>query len=181
MKKLAALVAIVLVLLPASTLLAFSFGIGPPEVDFEVTADGSTVVAFYVTSDFNGSLEVSLEDIPLDFEPKEVAIAAGDSNKKVEITFYGDQSLGTNTYEGKVRFLAMTGGNVATGVKIRATVNHTVDQPEEPYVPPGQNNSSSSQTSSGDDELPIIPVVGLLCGTAVIITLILVKNRSKKT
>ena len=28
--------------------------------------------------------------------------------------------------EGKIRFLALTGGTVATGIKVKATVNHIV-------------------------------------------------------
>lgn len=126
MRKLAAsLVAAILLLLYTAPGLAQGLGISPPTVEFDVPADGSAVVEFLVY-DFTGDLEISLEDIPLTVEPETVHVIASGEGTPVELTFYGNESLGSQVFEGKIRFLALTGGTVATGIKVRATVNHIV-------------------------------------------------------
>ncbi|GAI27207.1 unnamed protein product, partial [marine sediment metagenome] len=99
--------------------LAAGFGISPAEVEFEVAADGSTKVQFLVY-DFTGDLKISLENIPLRVEPTTVPVTAPAEGTRIVLTFYGDESLGSKIYQGKIRFLAMTGGMVAMGIKVRA-------------------------------------------------------------
>jgi len=133
------LITITLLLL-ATPVLAAGFAIGPPEIELEVPANGSAVATFYVTSDFDGELQVSLEDIPLRVEPTTIPITKSDDNREVQLTFYGNESLGSQVFDGKVRFLALTGGNVATGVKVKATVNHIVaGQPLPPQTGGGES------------------------------------------
>lgn len=120
-KLVASLAAAILLLLCAAPALAL--GISPPTVEFDVPANGSATVEFFVY-DFTGDLEISLEDISLTVEPETVHVTASEEGTPVELTFYGNESLGSQIFEGKIRFLALTGGTVATGIKVRATVNH---------------------------------------------------------
>ena len=102
-----------------------ALGVSPGIVEFAVPADGSTTVEFLVY-DFTGDLEISLEDIPLRVEPETVYVTASEGGSPIELTFYGDPSLSSQVFNGKIRFLGLTGGTVATGIKVRATVNHIV-------------------------------------------------------
>ncbi len=123
------------VMLSATPVLAASMAIGPPSVEFSVPANGSTEVEFY-TSDFSGKLNISLENIPLKVEPTTIAVKDGD---KVILTFYGDESLGSQVFDGEIRFLAIIGDSVGMGIKVKAKV--TVEGPslppktEEPVSP----------------------------------------------
>lgn len=124
MKRVVALLAAV-VLLAVCAIPVLAFGISPAAVEFDVPAEDSTTQTFTVY-DFGGDLQVSLENIPLKVEPTTVSVAAGDEGTTVELTFYGDETLGSQVYTGYVRFLAMTGGTIATGIKVKAKVNHIV-------------------------------------------------------
>ncbi|GAH61464.1 unnamed protein product, partial [marine sediment metagenome] len=166
--------------------LAAGLSISPPSVEFDVPANGSAEVEFLVY-DFTGDLEISLEDIPLRVEPTTVPVTAEEGGTRVVLTFYGDDSLGSEIYEGKIRFLAMTGGTVAMGIKVRATVNHiATGQPEEvtsgpeespPEQAPTEESEQPSATPSGGSSFPVLPVAGIAAGTIIIITLIVVIAR----
>ncbi|GAI96024.1 unnamed protein product, partial [marine sediment metagenome] len=141
----------------------------------------------------------SLEVIPLRVEPTTVPVTAKEGGTRVILTFYGDESLGSEIYEGKIRFLAMTGGTVAMGIKVRATVNHiATGQPEEavespteqspeeatsgpeespPEQAPTEESEQSSPTPSESSSFPVLPVAGIAAGTIIIITLIVVIAR----
>jgi len=148
-KKIAALaIAVMLILLCAAPALAL--GISPPSIEFDVPAEGSAKVEFAVY-DFTGDLQVSLEDIPLRVEPTTVSVAAGDEGTTVELTFYGDKSLGSKIYKGKIRFLAMTGGTVATGIKVRATVTNLVEG-EPPVLALPEESQPTATTSTATNE-----------------------------
>lgn len=125
MKKFAVLlITIVLLLFSITTpLFAASLSISPPVVAFDVFANGSATVEFIVYG-FTGNLEISLEDIPLKVEPITIPVKDIGSGTKIVLNFYGDKSLGNQVYNGKIRFLAMTGGSVAMGIKVKATINH---------------------------------------------------------
>ncbi|MBA7634878.1 hypothetical protein ES703_42476 [subsurface metagenome] len=173
------LTAVSLMFLCATPVLATGLGISPPSVEFDVLANGSTKVEFLVY-DFTGDLEISLEDIPLRVEPTIVPVTATEGGTRVVLTFYGDESLGSEIYEGKIRFLAMTGGTVAMGIKVRATVNHiATGQPEE--VVSGPEESPPEQSSlTPSSSFPVIPVAGIAAGTIIIITLIIVIARRSR-
>lgn len=104
-------------------------------MELEVPANGSAVATFYVTSDFDGELQVSLEDIPLRVEPTTIPITKSDDNREVELTFYGNESLGQQTFDGEVRFLALTGGNIASGIIIGAKVTNVVEEQQSRTFP----------------------------------------------
>lgn len=119
-------------------MLAAGFGISPPSVEFDVPANGNTQMEFLVYN-FTGDLQVSLEDIPLRVEPEIVPVDVGEEGCKVLLTFYGDESLGSQVFNGKIRFLALTSGNVAIGIKVKATINHIVAGQPLPQTTPQES------------------------------------------
>jgi hypothetical protein len=196
-------IATAVALLCATPVLAAGLSISPGVVEFNVPADGSTTVEFIVY-EFTGNLEISLEDIPLTVEPTTVSVTK-EGGTRVVLTFYGDESLGSQVFNGKIRFLALTGGTVAMGIKVRATVNHIASgQPlpeetpppkETPPAPPGQpvpqTPPQESPTppglppgpppaTSGTTEWPIIPLAGIAAGTAIVITIIVMVAKRKR-
>ena len=103
---------------------ADALGIGPPSFEMDLQMDGSNSTKFFITSDgLSGELIVGMEDLPFRIEPLRINMSSGDANTPVELTFYGNATLDPGVYEGKVTFLAMTGGNVAVGIKIKAKIN----------------------------------------------------------
>jgi len=201
MKKfIAVFVGVALVLLCATPALAAGFSLSPAEVEFDVPADGSAEVEFLVY-DFTGDLVISLEDIPLRVEPQTVHVSASAEGTPVELTFYGDESLGSQVFNGTILFLASSSGNIAFGVGVIATVNHIAtgeppleEAPEENVPveesspeqtppeesPPEQAPTGESEQSSptpGSSSFPVLPVVGIVAGAAIIITLIVVIAR----
>lgn len=190
MKRVIALfTAITLSVLCALPVLAQGLGISPPSVEFDAPADGSTEVEFLVY-DFTGDLEISLEGIPLRVEPTTVSVTAKEEGSKVVLTFYGDESLESQVFTGKIRFLAMTGDTVAMGIKVKATINHiaagqplpeTTPPETMPNTPPAGESASPTPPapSSGAAQLPIIPLAGIAAGAAVVITLIVVLARRR--
>ena len=72
------------------------------------------------------------------------------------ITIYGDSSLGSQVYDGYVRFLGLSGETVAVAVKIKATVTHIVEgQPvpepvaQETTTTVAEENQEMAATSPG--------------------------------
>jgi hypothetical protein len=181
-RVIASFTAITLIFLCALPALAQGLGISPPSVEFDVPANGKTEVEFLVY-DFTGNLEISLEDIPLRVEPTTVPVTAKEEGTTVVLTFYGDESVGSQVFNGKIRFLAMTGGTVAMGIKVKATINHmaggelpqTTPQESPPPAPPGPPPATSGAT-----EWPIIPLAGIAAGTAIVLTLIVVVARRRR-
>ncbi|KKM23201.1 hypothetical protein LCGC14_1617560, partial [marine sediment metagenome] len=188
-------------LLLAAPVLAAGLAISPPTVEFDVPADGSAEVEFLVY-DFTGDLEISLEDIPLRVEPTTVPVTAKEEGTKVVLAFYGDESLGAQVFNGKIRFLALTGGTVAMGIKVRATINHIAagpleeapapteeSMPEEAPIPAEQAPAPPTPAPATSlpvppvpaperaTEFPIVPVAGIAAGLAIVITLIVVFGR----
>ncbi len=114
---------------------AEALGIGPPFFDLDLQIDGSNSRKFYITSDgLEGQLIVGMEDLPFRVEPLTINISRSDVNLPVEITFYGNETLDPGIYEGKITFLASTGGFVTVGIKIKATINLFELVPEIPGV-----------------------------------------------
>ena len=184
MKRLLAvfITAAALALLCATPVLAAGLSISPGIVEFDVPADGSTEVEFLVY-DFNGDLEISLENIPLRVEPTTVSVTAKEGGTKVVLTFYGDESLGPQVFNGKIRFLALTGGTVAMGIKVRATVNHIAAGEQVPEEAPPAEEGASEQTppaQAGTTELNIPLLAAIAAGTAIVITLIVVLARRRR-
>jgi len=172
MKKVIAVLAAVLVTCLFAIPVMAQLALSPATVTVDVPADGSSQLEFTVY-DFSGDLEIDLEDIPLTVEPAEISVTAGAEGSKVVVTLHGDETLSAQTYEGFIRFLARTGGMVAMGIKVRATVNHTTDQ--EP--PPSEGEDPPPATPT---ELPILQLAGIAAGTAITIALIVVLARRRR-
>ena len=93
---------------------------------------GSNSTTVYITSDgLMGELIVGKEDLPFRIEPSRINMTRDEVNVPVEITFYGNETLEPGVYEGMVTFIAYTGGFVAVGIKIRATINLLSEAQEE--------------------------------------------------
>ena len=103
---------------------AEALGIGPTSFEMDLQIDGSNSTTFYITSDgIIGELIVGKETLPFRIEPSTINMTSDDENMPVEITFYGNRTIEPGVYEGKVTFLAMTGGFVAVGIKVKAKIN----------------------------------------------------------
>jgi hypothetical protein len=178
------LIAVLLVVLCAAPVLAAGLTISPPSVEFDVPADGSQQVEFLVY-DFTGDLEISLEGIPLKVEPTIVTVTAKEEGSEVVLTFYGDESLGSQVYNGKIRFLALTGSTVAMGIKVKATINHIASgqplpqtTPQESPMPPAPPRPPPA--TWGTTEWPIVPLAAIAAGTAIVITLVVALARRRR-
>jgi hypothetical protein len=112
-------------LLLAAPVLSASLGISPSYTELEVPGNGSATADFQVYY-FTGDLQISLVDIPLTVEPTTIHIESSDEPTDIQLTFYGNETLGSHTYDGYVRFLGMTGGTVAVAVKVKAKVTNVV-------------------------------------------------------
>jgi len=130
---------------------ATSLTISPPTVELEVPADGSAKVEFS-TYDFSGKLNISLENIPLKVEPTTVSVEKGD---KVALTFYGDESLGSRAYDGKIRFLAIIGNSVGMGIKVKARIINLVEG--QPVVEEPETESLPAETEEPAPPEPTTP------------------------
>ncbi len=124
MKKLICLLAIIPILI-AAPVLAASLGVSPPYTWLEVPGNGTATADFQVYY-FDGDLQVSLVDIPLRVEPTTIHVESSDEPADIQLTFYGNESLGSQVYEGYVRFLGMSGGNVGVAVKVKTDIDHLV-------------------------------------------------------
>lgn len=154
---------------------AVDLGVGPESVEFEVPCDNCTNVSFFISSENNVNLEISLEDIPLDFEPKLILVPKGSTNKEVIITFYGDESLGSVQYEGKVRFMALNRSDNTADIKINAKVNHTLSNQGMADVSTKPDENGAVQTN--DDELPFSPIAGSILFASIIIIIAIIAKR----
>lgn len=182
-------------LLAATPALAVSLGVSPPSVEFDIPADGNTQVEFVIYN-LTGDLQISLEDIPLRVEPEIIPVATGEEGYKVSLTFYGDESLGSQVFEGKIRFLGISGGNVAAGIKVKAIINHIAtgqplpsaatpagpEEPAEPAEPAGEAPTPPRPPSAPQTEgFPVIPVAGIAAGAAILITIIVLVVRRRRS
>jgi len=103
---------------------AEALGIGPSLIELDLIIKGSNSTTIYFRSDgVEGELVIGKENLPFRIEPSSVNMSKDDNYRAVELTFYGNETLEPGVYEGKVTFVAQTGGFVAVGIKIRARIN----------------------------------------------------------
>ncbi len=199
----AALAVLVLVLAVTSPALAVSLGVSPSHSELEVPADGSATANFKVHY-YSGDLKISLVDIPLRVEPETIHIESSSEPTIVELTIYGDESLGSRIYDGYVRFLGVSGEMVAAAVEVKAKITNLVagetpvpatpeesqpllevasPVPEEspaeapPPTPPALAPAPPAPPTPGTTQLNIPLLAGIAAGTAIIIALIVVLAR----
>lgn len=136
MKKLVViLLALAAVLVMATPARAASLGISPPRVELEVPADGSVTVDFQIYY-FSGDIQIVVIDIPLKVTPETINVNAIGGPQDIELTIYGDQSLGSRIYTGYIRFIGMGGDAVAVGVQAKARITNLVAGQEPVLVTP---------------------------------------------
>ncbi|MFO8010651.1 MAG: hypothetical protein R6U89_07555 [Dehalococcoidia bacterium] len=176
-----------------SPALSASLGISPSSVEIDVPGDGSVTAdlkAYY----FSGDIEVTLVDIPLEVEPKVLHVDALNEPDDIQVTIYGDESLGSQIYNGYIKFVGMSGDMIAIAVQVKARVTHIVEGqpvPEEPEQQPEQKSNPEENTLDGtaneasipqemegnpsnseSNDWPVIPVAGIAAGAIVAIALI---------
>ncbi|MFC1947577.1 hypothetical protein ACFLXY_06640 [Chloroflexota bacterium] len=108
------------------TALAASLGVSPSNIEVEVPADGSSQIDLQVHF-YKGDVQVSLVDIPLRIEPEIFQVDALEEPEDINLTIYGDKSLGSQVYEGYIRFMGVSNEMIAIAVKIRGTITHIVE------------------------------------------------------
>lgn len=150
-----------------------AFSVGPASVDVALPAEGTATALVYITSDFDGELTVGLEDLPFRVQPERVLISMGDSNKPVELTFYGDGSVESGTYFGKVTFLTYASENVAYGVKIKANVTHTGGSGEKA----GDNEEEGDSVIDAIANNYLIVILGVLVVVALVTGVLIGRRR----
>ena len=160
---------------------AEALGIGPPSFELDLQMDGSNSTTFYITSDgLTGELIVGKEGLPFRIEPSQINMTKDDVNAAVELTFYGNETLDPGVYEGKVTFLAMTGGFVAMGIKVRAKINllgDVVEVQEENPEPDEASDPELEASLEGEQEesVGLSPyVIGGVAGGAIAVCLAIV-------
>lgn len=181
MKRLAAkilfpvlLVLLITMPLPAS---AAGFSLSPAKVEFDVPAQGSAVQKFVIYN-FSGELEVSLKDIPLRVEPKTVPVNAGKEGAIIELTFYGDESLDGQDFEGQIRFRGKISSSVNIGYIVKAKVHQIAStqppsqaQAQQPVAPSEKQSSSVNSWRAPVVIAVVAIVVGLLAAVVIILAI----------
>ena len=81
------------------------FAVGPAKLYVTVPANGSNSTYVYITSHVDGELVVGTENLTFSIEPATIPITPTDRNRKVELTVYGNTSLATGQYVGKLTLL----------------------------------------------------------------------------
>ena len=119
-------VAMLMVASPALASLGVSLGVSPPSVELEVPGNGS-VTANVKVHYFSGDVNISLVDIPLRVEPETIHVEATSEPVTVELTIYGDDTLGSQVYDGFILLIAMSGGAATGAVQIIAQISNIVE------------------------------------------------------
>jgi len=125
LKAILGCIVVIGILLISSPVLALSIGVSPIQIELEVPSGGSTTVDVKIHY-FDGDVQISLIDIPLRIEPEVISVEASESPVEVELTIYGDSSLGSKIYDGYIRFIAVSGGAATGGVQVIAKITNIV-------------------------------------------------------
>lgn len=169
--------------------LALSIGVSPTHIEFEVPSTGSATIKVKIHY-FDGDVNISLIDIPLRIEPETVNVKALNEPVEIELTIYGDKSLGSQIYNGYIRFIAVSGGAATGGVQVIAKITNLVEgeipmqavpeevqETEEILTEEASTGESEESSPTPSSSFPVIPVAGIAAGTIVVITLIIVFAR----
>jgi len=194
LKAIVGCIVVVGLLLVSSPVLALSLGVSPTNIELEVPSEGSATVDIKIHY-FDGDVQISLIGIPLRIEPEVITVEASETPAEVELTIYGDSSLGSRIYDGYIRFIAVSGGAATGGVQVIAKITNLVEGevpilavPEEAQATPEdveiittdelpvEPEEEVPQTSESKS-FPVVPVAGIAAGTIVIVTLIIVIAR----
>jgi len=205
--KLKAIIGCVLVaamLMVVSPVLALSLGVSPTQVELEVPGNGSATANVKVHY-FSGDVKISLVDIPLRVEPETIHVEASDEPVAIELTIYGDSTLGSKIYDGYIMFIAVSGGAATGGVQVIAEVTNLVEGvtptkaltveesalevtlPEPAADEPAPASPTASDppgppapTSPTQGQVKVIPLIWAIAGTIIVAILIAVVVRKTR-
>jgi hypothetical protein len=142
MKRLVSLMAVGFIFLTlAAPALASSLGVSPSHIELEVPADGNATAAFQIYY-FSGDVKVEMVDIPLRVEPQILHVDALDVPEDVQLTIFGDESLGSRVYNGFIKFIGMSGEMIAIAVQVRAKITNIVAGEEPVPVTSGMQTAA---------------------------------------
>ena len=174
MKRFIAILAVMVLMLALATpVLAASLGISPSHVEVNVPGDGSATADLQVHY-FSGDVKVSLVDIPLRVEPEVLHVDALSEPVDVQLTIYGDESLGSQVYNGYINFRGMTGEAVAIAVQVKAKINHIVAGQPLPQETPAEETpppEAAPAAQGGIGGLPLSTVI-IIAGGLVFLGLV---------
>lgn len=145
LKILIGLILVTILLSIASPAMALSLGASPTKVDFDVPSDGSTTIDLKIHY-FEGDVKISLIDIPLRVEPDTISVDASENPVDIQLTVYGDESLGTQTYDGYIRLIAVSGGAATGGVQVIAKITNVDTILIEDIIPISDTTTSATMT-----------------------------------
>ena len=137
---------LILVLIISSSALGASLGVSPSKLELEVPGD-SSVTADLQVHYFKGDVQVSLVDIPLRVEPEIIQVDALVNPDDIQITIYGDESLGSQVYKGFIKFKGMSGEMIAIAVQVNATITHIVEGEPLPVTAPEPEPGSLAENT----------------------------------
>ncbi|GEM_PF-6629425 len=104
------------------------FRVSPVSLDIQVDRDGSRRFNMRMTSSQDAQIHVDTEGLPFEVKPDTLWIEGSEQAQRVELELFGNEEIPTVEYEGKLTFLCDVGGQVALGVKVRATVSQTGEE-----------------------------------------------------
>ena len=168
-------------LLVASPALALSLGVSPTHVALEVPGNGSAIANVKMHY-FTGDVKISLIDIPLRVEPEIIHVEASDKPVAIELTIYGDNSLGFQVYDGYIRFIAISGGAATGGVQVIAKVTNVVEEQSVTIpIEELEETSAPAATAANSSELAwyMYILIGLAITVAILAVVKIIKVRRK--
>jgi hypothetical protein len=178
----AVLTVVAICLIISGSAFAASLGISPSSIEIEVPAGGSTTASFNVHY-FSGDVQVSLVDIPLRVEPETVSVDALDDPEEIEVTIYGDPSLGSEVYNGYIKFLGMSGEMISVAVQVKAKVTNIVEGQavsEEPETTVNTGDQSENPSPGSTGALPRTTIIIVACAVIVLGLIILVVSFARR-
>ena len=181
-RYIAILLAVAMILIMTGSVVAASLGVSPSSIELEVPAESSTTANFQVHY-FYGDVKVSLVDIPLRVEPETITVDALDEPAEVELTIYGDPSLGSEMYNGYIKFLGMSGEMISVAVQVKAKVTNVVEGQDIPLEADAENETADIPSSapagmnSMTRNIIIIVAVIAICAGLVVLTVSLARRR----
>lgn len=147
---------IVALLALAGPALAASLGVSPSDVELEVPGDGSATANLQVHY-YSGDIDVSLIGIPLKVEPQSFHVEASSEPEEIELTIYGDESLGSRIYNGYIRFIGKSGRTIAIAVQVRATVTNLVEGETPVLATPEESQPTPQEAPPEESAESILP------------------------
>ena len=143
---------LLLLLATAAPALAASLGVSPSSLELEVSGSGSVDADMQIHY-FSGNVKVSMIDIPLRVEPEMLHVNAQTDPEDVKITIYGDESLGSQVYDGYIRFTGMSGETIAIAVQVRATITNIVEGQPLPVIAPEPEVGTLAESTDASEEI----------------------------